>query len=241
MIPIQYKGEEISLLEACMASRLVACHYGRGKCARCTKAWVGSGDNGISHHNEGCDPARTVQVIIRRTKNIDIKIQGEPILHYALNHFPECVTALLLRPDCPVNTLNYLAGTTELVTPLLWLAIKGPKQLGRERTVAFLNDLTQSHAARIDFAVKYKGTTAIEILRTLGWQEVARALEVNQASVAGPGPTIEEQRIKRCSVCGSANRPPRKCGRCHSIFYCGADCQKEDWPKHKLECRPADI
>ncbi|NXV31542.1 SMYD2 methyltransferase, partial [Rissa tridactyla] len=27
-----------------------------------------------------------------------------------------------------------------------------------------------------------------------------------------------------------------KCGRCKQAFYCNVECQKEDWPMHKLEC-----
>uniref|UniRef100_G3UEH7 [histone H3]-lysine(4) N-trimethyltransferase n=1 Tax=Loxodonta africana TaxID=9785 RepID=G3UEH7_LOXAF len=29
-----------------------------------------------------------------------------------------------------------------------------------------------------------------------------------------------------------------KCGRCKQAFYCNVDCQREDWPMHKLECTP---
>ncbi|XP_030874512.1 N-lysine methyltransferase SMYD2-like isoform X2 [Leptonychotes weddellii] len=29
-----------------------------------------------------------------------------------------------------------------------------------------------------------------------------------------------------------------KCGRCKQAFYCNVECQKEDWPMHKLECSP---
>ncbi|OWK08312.1 SMYD2 [Cervus elaphus hippelaphus] len=29
-----------------------------------------------------------------------------------------------------------------------------------------------------------------------------------------------------------------KCGRCKQAFYCNVECQREDWPMHKLECSP---
>jgi hypothetical protein len=29
-----------------------------------------------------------------------------------------------------------------------------------------------------------------------------------------------------------------KCARCRSTFYCGLECQRRDWLKHKLTCKP---
>ena len=29
-----------------------------------------------------------------------------------------------------------------------------------------------------------------------------------------------------------------KCARCRSMWYCSAECQRKDWPEHKLICRP---
>ena len=42
-----------------------------------------------------------------------------------------------------------------------------------------------------------------------------------------------------CVVCGSPG--DKKCGGCKSVTYCGAKCQKLDWPRHKRLCAPVVI
>jgi len=32
-----------------------------------------------------------------------------------------------------------------------------------------------------------------------------------------------------------------KCARCHSITYCGRECQREDWPRHSQFCIPVMV
>lgn len=27
-----------------------------------------------------------------------------------------------------------------------------------------------------------------------------------------------------------------RCGRCRNIYYCSSECQKKDWPNHRLNC-----
>ncbi len=29
------------------------------------------------------------------------------------------------------------------------------------------------------------------------------------------------------------------CGRCHKVYYCSRDCQRQDWGRHKPECSSA--
>lgn len=40
--------------------------------------------------------------------------------------------------------------------------------------------------------------------------------------------------MEACAVCGALSRDC--CSRCERVFYCSVECQREDWPKHKLSC-----
>lgn len=46
----------------------------------------------------------------------------------------------------------------------------------------------------------------------------------------------KENLHKVCSTCSKANEELLKCTRCKKAYYCNVDCQKTDWPKHKLTC-----
>ncbi|XP_078012441.1 N-lysine methyltransferase SMYD2 isoform X4 [Phascolarctos cinereus] len=47
--------------------------------------------------------------------------------------------------------------------------------------------------------------------------------------------TVNE-RGNHCEYCFARKEGLSKCGRCRQAFYCNVECQKEDWPMHKLEC-----
>ncbi|KAI0704233.1 hypothetical protein C8T65DRAFT_830856 [Cerioporus squamosus] len=38
-----------------------------------------------------------------------------------------------------------------------------------------------------------------------------------------------------CSVCGK--KAASRCAQCQSVWYCGAECQRADWPEHKQSCK----
>lgn len=43
--------------------------------------------------------------------------------------------------------------------------------------------------------------------------------------------------LRECSHCGLPLKKVNYCGRCKRRMYCGTDCQKKDWPTHKVTCQ----
>ena len=44
-----------------------------------------------------------------------------------------------------------------------------------------------------------------------------------------------------CPVCLKSSEHLLSCARCRSTSYCGAVCQRKDWPNHKKKCAPATV
>ncbi|XP_072265960.1 N-lysine methyltransferase SMYD2 [Pyxicephalus adspersus] len=44
------------------------------------------------------------------------------------------------------------------------------------------------------------------------------------------------ERGNHCDHCFNRKEGLSKCGKCKLAFYCNVECQKGDWPMHKLEC-----
>lgn len=40
----------------------------------------------------------------------------------------------------------------------------------------------------------------------------------------------------KCDKCGSKENL-KNCSKCHTVAYCGRECQVSDWPKHKQICK----
>jgi TPR repeat protein len=51
-----------------------------------------------------------------------------------------------------------------------------------------------------------------------------------------PNPN-ESAKKELCGWCGGLLRKNLWCSGCKKVAYCGADCQKKAWPKHKAECK----
>lgn len=43
--------------------------------------------------------------------------------------------------------------------------------------------------------------------------------------------------INICHTCKDIQKPARKCGGCGGAYYCSVECQRKDWPDHKISCK----
>ena len=46
----------------------------------------------------------------------------------------------------------------------------------------------------------------------------------------------DDSSLNYCSYCSKKGSNLKRCGRCKAISYCSMECQRTDWPNHKLEC-----
>ena len=42
---------------------------------------------------------------------------------------------------------------------------------------------------------------------------------------------------KSCAKCGKSTGSLHGCSQCRRVLYCGRECQRSDWPKHKQTCK----
>ena len=66
-------------------------------------------------------------------------------------------------------------------------------------------------------------------LRQTGEAPIATNIEIPNVQTADP------EKFKLCIVCYKTSK--NLCSRCRIVRYCSTECQKQDWPKHKLDCR----
>jgi MYND finger len=72
---------------------------------------------------------------------------------------------------------------------------------------------------------------------SMGPQAASQSRGPEQPLSSGQGvPCIQEEEEKVCEKCGAGGKL-KKCARCEKAYYCGGKCQKEDWKRHKPECR----
>lgn len=64
---------------------------------------------------------------------------------------------------------------------------------------------------------------------------VACCGERRNGGVAATNMASHVDRLKSCGWCGSLSAP-RVCSGCRTVAFCGAECQKLSWGKHKHEC-----
>jgi hypothetical protein len=75
--------------------------------------------------------------------------------------------------------------------------------------------------------------------KTLKEAEVILARQVAANTRTGPVAVMKPVYMTpgTCCICGSAV-DLLKCSVCRSVHYCGKEHQKQDWKRHKHECKP---
>uniref|UniRef100_A0A670I3J9 N-lysine methyltransferase SMYD2 n=1 Tax=Podarcis muralis TaxID=64176 RepID=A0A670I3J9_PODMU len=86
------------------------------------------------------------------------------------------------------------------------------------------------------------GSPALERFQSPGKGRGLRALRrfaVGELLFSCPAYTCVltvNERGNHCECCFARKEGLSRCGRCKQAFYCNVECQKQDWPLHKLEC-----
>ncbi len=74
-----------------------------------------------------------------------------------------------------------------------------------------------------------------------GEQEEAKQPTASKTKKPSAAAVVEERAI-RCAngKCGRSEEDGEtfnRCSRCKKVYYCGRECQRADWPKHKPTCK----
>ncbi|KAJ7055534.1 hypothetical protein C8F01DRAFT_1158544 [Mycena amicta] len=77
----------------------------------------------------------------------------------------------------------------------------------------------------------------------LKWVRECLKADASDDSAPGSGPSLMNAVFKRCGNAKTCTKQETKalefkrCAGCHTISYCGKECQKADWSRHKEACR----
>ena len=56
-----------------------------------------------------------------------------------------------------------------------------------------------------------------------------------------PEDVTDRRCCHKCQTTVTGKKKLSKCAQCHSITYCGRECQREDWPRHSQFCIPVMV
>ena len=136
------------------------------------------------------------------------------------------IAELLLKSGANVNT-SCRSGISPLVIATLKQNFKALKLLLDYGADPYQTTATGVSSASLSYCNP-------KILKLFGKYNKAEWKDERQKQTEAAG-----GHLKKCSVCSFTDTEAMKtkrCTNCYLVFYCGRECQKKDWPLHKIEC-----
>ena len=96
-----------------------------------------------------------------------------------------------------------------------------------------LSKLTNADLSAWDLYIFWVNSGAWKVNET-AYKELAQ-------SIFGKKNEAKKQAGSTCCTCSNQMLPDNvmRCSRCKKAAYCNRECQKKDWPRHKLQCTPS--
>ncbi|EIW52467.1 ankyrin [Trametes versicolor FP-101664 SS1] len=145
-------------------------------------------------------------------------IVGYTALHHACNSNPRPELArILLEGGADPNQQDHFGSV--------------PLMGAFQNDAVQLVDLLMEHGASLDIK-DGDGDTPDDFFIKAG-PYITAAVQKWKRRRAGERQPLDE---KACSMCAKTDVELKFCAKCGSIRYCSKECQKTDWPRHKLDC-----
>lgn len=190
---------------------------------------------------EGAGPADRLSAALRRGAQLhdaELRRGGD-------RHPPGCQFCEWLKASCqmccnPGCTVRRQAGGARALRALRARAAEPPEAGGAEAPPGLVDGVDDSPTCRFCFGTAGELVAPCACRGTVGF--------VHPHCLAAWQLTSLESRGERetdCRVCQqpfAAPPPPlgalMRCARCYAAVFCSKACQAQDWPRHKLVCRP---
>jgi len=175
------------------------------------------------------DHAKVLQKLLGLGARPDARdVAGYTPLHHCVSVFGNSKThemaGILIKAGADINAQNRYGWTP------LFESVRAIQPV----CVSFL----LKHGADPHVKEHDKGFTPVTLAANLPRPDVEQIMQlfgkVNK-SVCKTVRTTQCPEVGKCCVCGKAKS--QRCTGCYIVWYCGAECQKEDWAKHKANCK----
>jgi len=175
------------------------------------------------------DHAKILQKLLKLGARPDVHdVAGYTPLHHCVSVFGNSKTqemaGILIKAGADINAQNRYGWT-----PLF--------ESVRTIQPVFISFLLR-HGADPHVKEHNKGLTPLTLAAILPRPHVEQIMQlfgkINK-SVCKTVRTTQCPEVGKCCVCGKAKS--QRCTGCYIVWYCGPECQKEDWSKHKANCK----